>query len=118
HRAQSRSDQNRRLDHRLRPGRRRRRRRDRDGRYARGCYQGEAELYGEVPDAGARPPAGEGEEAGGGGGVKLGRDDPEPVTHRLSYPICLFWRDNTHVTYRVSQMWDNARLLDKCPVAN
>ena len=44
-RAQSRSDQDRRLDHRSRPRRRRRRRRDRRGRPAgRGC-EGEAQLY-------------------------------------------------------------------------
>ena len=44
-RAQPRSDQDRRLADRPRPGRRRRRRRDRRARHARGCGEGEAELY-------------------------------------------------------------------------
>ena len=70
-RAQSRSDQDRRLDHRPRPRGRRRRRRDRRAGHARGCGQGEAELHRAVPEAGAgaegraRP----GEEADRGGGV-------------------------------------------------
>ena len=52
-RAQSRSDQDRRLDHRPRPRRRRRRRRDRGGGHAGGGGEGEAQLYRGVPQAGA-----------------------------------------------------------------
>ena len=57
-RAQSRSHQDRRLDHRSRPRRRRRRRRDRGGRHARGRGEGEAQLYRRVSQAGAGARAG------------------------------------------------------------
>src|SRR5262249_16051842 len=67
-RAQSRSDQDRRLDHRPRPRRRRRRRRDRGGRSARGGRQGQAQLYRRVSQAGA------GAVGGGGGGEEGGRE--------------------------------------------
>ncbi len=53
HRAQSRGDQDRRLDHRPRPRRRRRRRRNRRDGNAGGYRQGQAQLYGGVPGAGA-----------------------------------------------------------------
>ena len=62
-RAQSGSDQDRRLDHRPRPRRRRRRRRDRGGRHAGGYCEGEAELYGGVFEAGAGA-GGQAEESG------------------------------------------------------
>ena len=65
-RAQSRSDQDRRLDHRSRPRRRRRRRRDRRGRHARGGGEGEAQLYRGVSEAGA------GEARGGAEAVEAG----------------------------------------------
>ena len=52
-RAQSRSHQDRRLDHRSRPRRRRRRRRNHRGRHARRHRRREAQLYGPVSGAGA-----------------------------------------------------------------
>ncbi len=77
-RAQSRSHQDRRLDHRSRPRRRRRRRRDRGGGHAGGHRQGEAQLYGEVFGAGAGAPRRAGQEAHRGGGV----NSPFPVSGR------------------------------------
>ena len=68
-RAQSRSDQDRRLDHRPRPRRRRRRRRDRRGRHAGGRGEGGAELYGAVFEAGAGAAGARAEEGDSGGGV-------------------------------------------------
>ena len=68
-RAQSRSDQDRRLDHRPRPRRRRRRRRDRRGRAAGGDREGEAQLYRGVSQAGAGTARGGAEAEDGGGGV-------------------------------------------------
>ena len=68
-RAQSRGDQDRRLDHRPRPRRRRRRRRDRRGRHAGGRGGGEAELYGTVFEARAGAAGGGEEEGDSGGGV-------------------------------------------------
>ena len=68
-RAQSRGDQDRRLDHRSRPGRRRRRRRDRRGGHAGGDREGEAQLYRSVPGAGALSARGGAEAKDRGGGV-------------------------------------------------
>ena len=56
HRAQSRSDQDRRLDRRLRPRRRRRRRPRGRGRHARGDRRQPCKLYRAVPQAGVRSP--------------------------------------------------------------
>ena len=67
-RAQSRSDQDRRLDHRPGPGRRRRRRRGRGAGHAGRDRQEPAQLHGRVSEAGAGAPAGE--EGEGGGGVR------------------------------------------------
>ena len=69
-RAQSGSDQDRRLDHRSRPRRRRRRRRDRGRRHARGHRQGQAQLYRAVPGAGAGAAGGEAQGTDRGGGVR------------------------------------------------
>ncbi len=77
-RAQSRGDQDRRLDHRSRPRRRRRRRRDRGGRRARGRGKGEAELHGRVSEGGAGAGRQGSEEAAGGGGV-IARQRLQPV---------------------------------------
>src|SRR6266516_5842913 len=68
-RAQSRSDQDRGLDHRPRPRRRRRRRRDRGRRPAGDDRQGEAQLHRPIPGARAAPPGA----ADGGRGVGCGR---------------------------------------------
>src|SRR5438876_9139858 len=70
-RAQSRSDQNRRLADRPGPRRRRRRRRDGRRRAAGGGGEGGAQLYGVVPEAGAGTAGGAEEKRGGGGGVSF-----------------------------------------------
>src|SRR5262249_23610267 len=74
-RAQSRSDQDRGLDHRSRPGRRGRRRRDRCRRPARGDRQGQAQLHRTV----SRTGAGAARAADGGGGVGQ-NEAPLPVS--------------------------------------
>ena len=84
-RAQSGSDQDRRLDHRPRPRRRRRRRRDRRARHAGGYRQGEAELYRGVFEAGVGAgSAGAKEEGDGSGGVVgyLPKDPPRYLIGR------------------------------------
>ena len=76
-RAQSRSHQDRRLDHRPRPRRRRRRRRNRRRRHARRHRAREAELYRRVPQAGAGARVGrQAQAAHRGGGVIL---SPSPA---------------------------------------
>ncbi len=85
-RAQSRSDQDRRLDHRPRPRRRRRRRRDRRRGHARGRRQGEAQLHRRSSSSrcwrGART-------GGSGGRKRRNRQKPivSPNTNELKYGL-------------------------------
>ena len=89
-RAQSRGDQDRRLDHRPRPRRRRRRRRDRGGRHAGGHRAGEAQLYRAVPQAGAGAARAEAEGADGGGGVRSSTQQIQAAAHTAGRSIIAF----------------------------
>ncbi len=81
-RAQSRGDQDRGLGDRPRPRRRRRRRRNRRLGPAGGYRQGAAELYGQIPGAGAGEGGQAAEERGErGGGVTASTEDNKSMTY-------------------------------------